>query len=85
MSLINLNYVEPVTGYTILEFEKKTVPVDICYDCDKWCPVVESNLYYLRQRNQVIYMELKVSNGTLVPCVYVRENNPGRLGCVCRK
>ena len=84
MSSIDLHYVEPVTGYYMIELERKTTPVNFCHCCKKWYEVRESDFYYLHELNHsVIYMKFVISNGRIEQNVTINDNNPGRLGCLC--
>jgi hypothetical protein len=85
-SYIDLGAVEPVTGLTMTQFERKTTPVSICHECNKYYEDSESDLYYVHANPHiVIQTHLRLSNaGKLEMRSYIDNRNPGRLGCLCK-
>lgn len=83
---IDISRVDSVTGLTMQELDRKTVPVEKCRNgqCQKWRfvkVVKESSAFYLRGDGYILDITFKISNERLEQYVRMLEANPEMCKC----
>jgi hypothetical protein len=83
---IDISRVDPVTGLTMWELDRDTVPVEKCNNdnCRNWRrvkDVKENSAFYLRNQGVILDISFKISNRRLEQCVRMLERKPDMCKC----